>query len=242
MSEATDSVDAGFRVADGVVAAVRAGLLERADPEVAPGQQRYMKSAMPFHGVRSPEVRRLVRELVREHGPFADREVWEQAVRSLWDEAGHREERYAALALARHPKHRAFADDPRSLALYRHFVLTGQWWDLCDETAHLVGRVLAAQPVEITPILRDWSREENLWIRRVAIIAQLDRKGETDVDLLAYAIEGSIADRDFFARKGIGWALRQHSKTDPAWVRAFVAAHPDLSGLSVREALRLLPN
>ena len=47
--------------------------------------------------------------------------------------------------------------------------------------------------------------------------------------------------REFFIRKGIGWALRDHARTDPAWVLAFVDAHGDhLSGLSRREALRHL--
>ncbi|WP_432559448.1 DNA alkylation repair protein [Granulicoccus sp. GXG6511] len=223
-----------------LVGTVRGGLAARADAVRAVGQQRYMKSVLPFHGVPVPEVRKLTREVLRAHGPLPDRATWERAVRTLWDEAGFREERYAALAVARHPRHRAFAEVPASLQLYRHLVLTGQWWDLCDETAHLVGVVLSARPAEIAPILRRWSRADDLWLRRVAILSQLDRKESTDAELLAYAIEGSIDDPDFFARKGIGWALRQHSKTDPAWVRRFVADHPELSRLSVREALRLL--
>lgn len=226
--------------ADGLVAAIRNQLAERADPERAAQQQAYMKSEMPFHGIPMPEVRRLTRAELRAAGPCPDRASWERTIRGLWDSATRREERYAALVVARFPRHRPFAADPESLELYRHLVVTGQWWDLCDETAHLVGIVLAAHPAEIAPVLREWSRVENLWIRRVAILAQLDHKVLTDTALLAYAIEGSIDDRDFFARKGIGWALRQFSKTDPDWVRRFIAEHPELSGLSVREARRLI--
>lgn len=37
------------------------------------------------------------------------------------------------------------------------------------------------------------------------------------------------------------WALRQHARVDPEWVRAFVAEHePRLSGLSRREAVKHL--
>ena len=51
----------------------------------------------------------------------------------------------------------------------------------------------------------------------------------------------NLDDRDFFLRKAIGWALRQYARTDPDWVRAFVAAHDDrISGLSRREALKHL--
>ena len=51
----------------------------------------------------------------------------------------------------------------------------------------------------------------------------------------------NLDDRDFFLRKAIGWALREYAKTDPDWVRAFVAEHGDrLSPLSRREALKHL--
>lgn len=66
-------------------------------------------------------------------------------------------------------------------------------------------------------------------------------EGDTDLDLLAHAIEGSIDNPDFFARKAIGWALRRHARTDPDWVHAYVDANRDrLSPLSVREALKHL--
>jgi len=42
-------------------------------------------------------------------------------------------------------------------------------------------------------------------------------------------------------RKAIGWALRQHARVDPEWVRDFVESRGDaLSGLSRREALKHL--
>lgn len=78
------------------------------------------------------------------------------------------------------------------------------------------------------------------WLRRTSIICQLHSKGDTDLDLLTDAIEASIDDRDFFLRKGIGWALRQHAGTDPGWVRAFVDGHPGLPPLSRKEALKHL--
>ena len=75
---------------------------------------------------------------------------------------------------------------------------------------------------------------------RLAILAQLRAKGATDTALLADAIRPSIGEPEFFLRKAIGWALREYSRTDPAWVAEFVNAHAGLSDLSRREALRLL--
>ena len=55
------------------------------------------------------------------------------------------------------------------------------------------------------------------------------------------AIEPNLADRDFFIRKAIGWALREYAKADPQWVRDVVAAREDrLAPLSRREALKHL--
>lgn len=66
-------------------------------------------------------------------------------------------------------------------------------------------------------------------------------EGRTDTELLTYVITKNMADRDFFMRKGIGWALRDYSKTNSAWVRGFVAAHRDaLSPLSLKEASKYL--
>ena len=65
----------------------------------------------------------------------------------------------------------------------------------------------------------------------------------TDLALLSEVVEanleGSRFESQFFVRKAIGWALRQHARVDPDWVLAFVAGHGDrLSGLSRREALK----
>ena len=68
--------------------------------------------------------------------------------------------------------------------------------------------------------------DTHLWVRRTAILAQLKHREATDLELLADVIdanlEGSLHGSDFFIRKAIGWALRQHARTDPDWVRAFV--------------------
>jgi 3-methyladenine DNA glycosylase AlkD len=120
-------------------------------------------------------------------------------------------------------------------------IVTGAWWDFVDEIApRFVGPLRISYPDTVTPLLRDWATDADRWRRRSSVICQIGAKADTDLALLAYAIEANVADRDFFLRKAIGWALRHHARTDPDWVRAFVDAHPDLSGLSRREALKHL--
>jgi 3-methyladenine DNA glycosylase AlkD len=223
---------------------LRRRIAEAGDPSRAPGMQAYMKSALPYRGVTSVPFRALAREVVAAH-PLPDRVTWEAVVRELWDDAEYREEWYAALAVARHRLYRGY-QDVDSLPLYRHLLVTGAWWDVVDDIAtHLVGDILAADPGRVTPVMRAWAVDDDLWLRRTAVICQLGRKAATDLDLLRFALTENLEDsrhgRDFFIRKAVGWALRQHARTDPAWVRAFVADHEDrLSGLSRREALKRL--
>jgi 3-methyladenine DNA glycosylase AlkD len=222
-----------------LLAAIRADLAAAADPVRAAGQQAYMKSAMPYYGVPMPKVR----SIVRDHGndrPFATADAVTATVRALWDPAAFREERYAAILLADTRAARRLSS-PAGLGLYRHLVVTGAWWDLVDPVAGQVGALLRTWPGEVEPVLRTWMLEPDLWLRRVAIIGQLGAKEATDVALLSDAILANTADRDFFIRKAIGWALRDYARTAPDWVSGFVAAHRDeLSGLSVREATKHL--
>jgi 3-methyladenine DNA glycosylase AlkD len=222
----------------GLVAAIRLALREAADPTLAPGMQAYMKSAMPYLGVRVPAVRALTRAAAKADPPQTTTEL-EAASRQLWFDAAFREERYAASALLGAPSVRAL----RSVALlplYGELVVSGAWWDHTDELAHRVGELLVTDRDEVTTVLRGWTRDDDLWLRRISIIAQLGAKADTDIVLLTYVIETNLGDREFFVRKAIGWALREYARTDPDWVRAFVAAHPALSPLSVREALKHL--
>jgi 3-methyladenine DNA glycosylase AlkD len=222
---------------DDLVTVIRRELHEHADPALAPGQQAYMKSAMPFLGVRVPEVRRLTKSAARSNPP-TDVDDLERSARRLWDEATHREERYAATALT---GLRVAMGSLAVMDLLEHMAVTGAWWDHVDEVAQRVGTVLAVHPNEVEPVVRRWIGSDDLWLRRVAIICQLDRKADTDLALLTAAIDAASDSPEFFLRKAIGWALRQHSKVDPAWVHDFVAEREHvLSGLSRREALKHL--
>ena len=230
----------------GLVGAVRAALAGTGDPERAAGQQAYVKSSMPYRGLTSPELRALLRPLLAdpELAP-ASRAEWEAGVRALWDHAAYREERYAALAVTGHRAARPWQDRD-ALGLYRHLVVTGAWWDYVDlVAADRVGPILLRHRGVVTPLMRSYAVDEHLWVRRTAILAQLKHGEETDRDLLSDVVdanlEGSLFGREFFIRKAIGWALRQHARVDPGWVRAFVEVRGDrLSSLSRQEALKHL--
>ncbi|MCW2560284.1 MAG: hypothetical protein JWP55_4248 [Mycobacterium sp.] len=223
-----------------IVDAVRRELAVAGDPRRAPAMQEYMKSDIPYYGVRLPDVRRICRPIFAAH-PIPSEAAFDDTVEQLFAGATHREERYAAVELAKQSRYRAY-QTPDRIPLYRRLVIAGGWWDTVDDiAANLIGRILVAHPAEVRPIVLGWATNRNPWLRRTAIIAQLGSKRRTDLALLSEAIDANIDDTDFFIRKAIGWALRQYARTDPAWVQSFVDARKDqLSGLSKREALKHL--
>ncbi len=212
-------------------------LVEAAMPEKAAGMAGYMKSAMPFIGVPAPVVRRTVRELARTH-PCSGVEQLLATAMELWRGAQHREERHAAIMLA---DSRLGRGEMRLLPFYAVVIQTGQWWDFVDAAAPRLCELLQSNHGQMEALLREWSVHPDFWFRRAAIISQLPAKAATDVQLLRDVIEPNLADREFFVRKAIGWALRQYARTDPQWVSRYVSDHAGvLSPLSRREALRHL--
>ncbi len=203
-----------------------------------------MKSDIPYRGITSPQLRALLRPLLADPALApATRQQWDAAVRALWDAPAYREERYAALALTGHRAAREW-QDPHSLSLYRHLVETGAWWDLVDPlAADRVGPILLHHRDSATPTVRDWALDDDLWVRRTAVLAQLKHRGDTDLALLTEVLDANLEDslhgREFFVRKAVGWALRQHARTDADWVRGYVDSRASrLSSLSRREALK----
>jgi 3-methyladenine DNA glycosylase AlkD len=223
-----------------LIGVVRADLARAADPAKATTMRAYMKSEMPYLGVSLPVVRAVCRTVVADH-PLASFEEWRDTALSLWRTAQFREERYAAIALTGDRRYRDY-QRLAALPMYEEMIVTGAWWDYVDEVAtHRIGPLLAHYPETMRPELRTWSRDDNLWKRRTAILAQVGFKSNTDEELLVACIEPNLSDRDFFIRKAIGWALSEYAKTNPGAVRRFVRDHEAaLSPLSRREALKHL--
>lgn len=217
---------------------LRGALTEAGDPARASAQQAYMKSAMPYHGVPAPELRRICARLFKPLA-FADAEAWETEVRAIWAGATHREERYGAIALTGIRQARPY-QTPEALSLYEDMIVSGAWWDYVDDLAtHRVRELLRSFPTPIGAAMRQWATSEDMWKRRTAIICQVGLKAETDMALLHACIEPSMDSREFFLRKAIGWALRELAWHDPQVVVRYVEAHRDrLSQLSKREALK----
>lgn len=211
-----------------------------ADPARAPAMQAYMKSAMPYLGLPAPEVRRVCKVLVSDLN-YADAAAWRNDVLQIWRNAEFREEFYAAIELSALRSARTF-QTIEAVPMYREMIISGAWWDTTDAIApNQLFAILDANRDAMSQALRDWARDDNLWIRRSAILCQMKAKAKMDIALLEDCIAPSIDSNEFFLRKAIGWVLRHYARTDPDYVRRYVADKAQrLSSLTKREALKHL--
>lgn len=216
---------------------VQAELSALADPAKTGPMQAYMKTDMPFYGVRKP-LRVPILGAMRSRFQPSGAEEYRENVRALWT-LEHREEKYLAIAYASAFTRLVTIDQ---LDLYERMIREGAWWDLVDELAIvIVGQLVRDQRARMRPVLENWIEHDDLWLRRTALLCQIRHKGDTDAAMLFDFCLRRAHEKEFFIRKAIGWALREYARVEPESVRSFLDDHGDrLSGLSRREAARHL--
>lgn len=197
----------------------------------------YLKTNMPFYGVQK-KGRTEVYRRVRTEVPIRSNSEYRRAILALWDQP-HREEKYLAIAVA---KGNAGYVTHENIDLYRQLVVDGAWWDLVDDVAiNCVGIVHRSERKLMEPVIEAWIDDENMWLRRTALISPIKHKDDTDYQTLFDHCLRRAHEKEFFIRKAIGWTLREYAKTRPDLVRSFLLEHRDRwSGLSFREAAKHL--
>lgn len=242
---------------------VRDGLARLSNADAAHSMAAYMKTTQPFYGVMNTPRCELTREACARFTP-TDAAAWRAGVTALFEAGkggkepnenpipprsgskmrppvwrGERELFYAACDFAgRGKQHHTAA----ALPLFKAMIVQSGWWDTVDWIAgKMVGRAFDTDPAKVAAAMERWIDDKDLWVRRSAVICQLHRKQKTDTDMLGRFCLARAHETDFFMRKAIGWSLRQHAHTDPAWVRRFLKANGrKLSPLSLREASKHL--
>jgi len=220
-----------------LVELVQRSLGALANPVKAKSMAAYARTTMPFYGIQKPDRVPLHREMKQRFRPRS-RAEYEECVLALWT-LPHREEKYTALEFALQHRRCIVLD---SLPLYERLIREGAWWDFVDFVApRLVGALLLEHRHVVRPVMDVWIDDDDLWIRRSAIISQLKHRDATDeAQLFGFCLRRSH-EREFFIRKAIGWALREYSKSAPDAVARFLTGHSDrLSGLSYREGAKRL--
>ena len=208
-------------------------LKEVANPEDAIYMKAYMKDQFEFLGVKTPVRRKLSKVFFKKNSSLA---IDWKFIHQAWDNP-YREMQYVVLDYLQ-LKQKALT--PSDLPKIKKLAQTKPWWDTIDFLCRSVGYICLHYP-ETKKFVLEWSRDEDFWLRRLAIEHQLLQKEETDVQLLEQILINNLDQTEFFINKAIGWALRDYSKTNPDWVREFIEKYKDrLSKLSIKEGSRYL--
>lgn len=213
---------------------IETALRPLADPAQAVPMRAYMLDQFAFLGIRATPRRQALRGLPRLSAWTADALL--SLAEALWD-LPEREFQYVAVdLLAKYHRQLGVDSLPRLLRLVQRH----PWWDTVDGLAGVVGDILLRARPGQADVQRQMDAclgHPSLWVRRVAMLHQLGWRAQTDqARLFRYAL-ALAPETEFFIRKAIGWALRDHARTQPDAVRAFLTVHAAvLSGLTRREA------
>jgi 3-methyladenine DNA glycosylase AlkD len=201
--------------------------------ENAEQMKAYLKDKFEFYGIKTPERRTITKQIFK-HDGLPDKSEYFTIVKELWNLPEREYQHFGQEMVEKSIK----KIEKKDAALLEYMITHKSWWDTVDFIAtKLVGPYFKKYPEQIIPVTQKWIASDNMWLQRTAILFQLKYKKATDLKLLSSFILEMQGSKEFFINKAIGWALREHSKTDPDWVVNFVQNN-QLAPLSEREALK----
>ena len=201
---------------------------------LAESMSKYMQDKFRFLGVRGATRT----EIYKKYFPEARKSKvidWD-FVESCWNKE-EREFQYVVVYYLKAMQKFLKREDISKL---KYLIVTKSWWDTVDLLAKVVGS-LVIRIEGYDQIMLEWSKDSNIWLKRVAILYQLSLKEKVDKQVLERILVNNLGDSEFFINKAIGWALRDYSKFNPEWVREFIEKNKNgMANLSLREASKYL--
>ncbi len=209
-------------------------LEENRNELLAESMSKYMQDKFRFLGVRGATRT----EIYKKYFPDARKNKvidWD-FVERCWNKE-EREFQYVVVYYLKAMQKFLKRDD---ISRLKYLIVTKSWWDTVDLLAKVVGS-LVIRIEGYDQIMLEWSKDSNIWLKRVAILYQLSLKEKVDKQVLERILVNNLGDSEFFINKAIGWALRDYSKFNPEWVREFIEKNKNgMANLSIREASKYL--
>ena len=209
-------------------------MIQHKNEEQARQMSEYMLNKFEYIGIKTPERRKIFKNFFKEYKN--EKKIDWEFVNKCWENK-YRELQYIAADYLKNMKDKLTIDDIPKL---KQLILKKSWWDTIDNLDMTIG-ALALKDSNVNKILLEWSLDENIWLRRIAIDHQLLRKEKTNTELLEKILKNNLGQTEFFINKAIGWALRDYSKTNPKWVKNFIEKNKEkMAKLSIKEASKYL--
>ena len=209
-------------------------LEENRNELLAESMSKYMQDKFRFLGVRGATRT----EIYKKYFPDARKTKtidWD-FVENCWNKE-EREFQYAVVYYLKAMQKFLKRED---ISRLKYLIVTKSWWDTVDLLAKVVGSLII-RIKGYDQIMLEWSKDSNIWLRRVAILYQLSLKDKVDKQVLDEILVNNLGDSEFFINKAVGWALRDYSKYNPEWVREFIKKNKEnMANLSIREASKYI--
>ncbi len=200
---------------------VKSILVTLSNPAQAKIYQRFFKTGKGeygegdvFRGIRVPELRSMAKQ-------FKDIPV-EEAVELLHSD--YHEDRMLALFILIISYRKG--DEERKEQIYQIYLSNTARinnWDLVDCSAeHIVGEHLWERD---RSILEKLAKSEDLWERRIAVIATFNFIKKNDYDDTLKLAELLLNDKHDLIHKAVGWMLREIGNRDLATEEIFLRKH-----------------
>ncbi len=206
------------RPMEDLVESIRRDLRRAADPDKVTVLQGYFKTGPGeygegdiFLGVMVPKVRKIAKS----YASLCDF----SAVKALLGSKIHEERCVALLILALKYK----AEKEKVALFYLNNLERVNNWDLVDMSApYILGPHLEKSGRSLLDRL---ARSENIWKRRIAILATLHFIRNNDFDDTFRIAAMLLDDQHDLIHKATGWMLREVGKINPAAEEAFLKKH-----------------
>ncbi len=203
-------------------------LQAKADPQVKIWWEKYVKQSAPFIGVKMPVIRSV---------------VWAWYQQSIKGNLNFDQQKELALALIGRP----YSEEKLAGILFWQEILIPAGGVECDQDVDKFAALFAAQPIYdwnvcdwfcvkvLGPLLEkggdpcaqamaEWRNAANLWQARASVVAFVNSAEESNYyPLILKSAEMLIRREERFAKTAVGWILRDISKYDQSFVKAFVA-------------------
>jgi len=201
--------------------------------EQAKKMSAYMQNKFVFLGIQKPKLKEIIKPYIKEGKKH---EINWKFINICWKK-DYREAQYVAIEYL-DSLIKLLTD--KDLPNLKKLIVTKSWWDTTDSIDEIVGNIISKNKQFEKEMLK-WSKDENIWLRRVSIDFQQKYKEKTNQKIMEQIIVNNFGTDEFFINKAIGWSLREYSKINKKWVKDFVNKYKNqLHKLSIKEASKYL--
>ena len=183
---------------------------EASKERIAWFKQQHKGSELRCYGIRTPQVRKLIRKYRARFQQLGLQEKFDSA--TMLYKSGFFEQATVGNTLLELSNENITPDVFDSLdKVVSHF---NNWASVDRLCLHVMQPLLLKYPEETLRLLKKWNRSENMWKRRASVVTFVWKIGSSGefTDEALDSCENLIWDKEDLVLKGVGWALRDNMR------------------------------